>query len=334
MMSEVELPALHAYDPLGFLAAIGVLRLATEHFVSPPALSWSVEPKATAILHLEGALGLDGVIELIARIRDDLLAEHQRSGAVLPRFVEPFPEPKRTERGRGSDPLKMSRNAYRELALRAQQDELAGDPRLGTWLPAFLSDLGSVQEEGEPPARTAFYLLTQQMTMHQQFVEALTASAAEPDGARRALTRWRRLPGFVGAHLDYRARRTAAESPSADAVNSGVPGATWLALMGLPMFAVVGDGRSGRTKGWRGPEGGGGERLVWPRWSVPLDLWAVRVLLDSPLLAIEREGRRVRLAGGFSRLGRLGIVEVYASRKIRVGEKNTPVIGPAERLAR
>ena len=49
-MTSLPLPALDGQKPLGFLAALGVLRLVTEHTAHPARLAWSPHD-AAAVLH-------------------------------------------------------------------------------------------------------------------------------------------------------------------------------------------------------------------------------------------------------------------------------------------
>src|SRR5436190_21666516 len=82
----LPLPALDGRTPLGFLAALGVLRLVTDHTGHPARLAWSPQD-ATAILH-DAQPDIDtlvtGLTTIITKIPDD---------GVLPETSAAFPPP-------------------------------------------------------------------------------------------------------------------------------------------------------------------------------------------------------------------------------------------------
>ena len=115
---------------------------------------------------------------------------------------------------------------------------------------------------------------------------------SRPEVLREALNRWRRYPGVSGEYLDHRVLFDAVDAADGKSAERGVPGATWLALMAYPLLLTTGTGTRS--------SGGGGQvtstgwqdlssredrwRLVYPLWSAPLDIHAVRTLLSHEIL--------------------------------------------------
>ena len=88
-MTELPLPALDGRTPLGFLAALSVLRLVTEHTSHHARLAWTPED-ATAVLH-------DAQPNL-----DVLIADHP-APSTAPTSVPPItPPPTTSTRARAS----------------------------------------------------------------------------------------------------------------------------------------------------------------------------------------------------------------------------------------
>ena len=82
-MTGLPLPALDGRTPLGFLAALGVLRLVTDHTGRPARLAWSPH-EATAVLH-DAQPDIDTLVadltNIISRGRD---RPHGRPPARIP----------------------------------------------------------------------------------------------------------------------------------------------------------------------------------------------------------------------------------------------------------
>lgn len=103
MTTTVELPALDGRSPLGFLAALGLLRVLNTAEVRPLQLSFS-RRSAAAILHSP----LSSVDEIAERLHS--LVSLSPDAAVIgldPRF--PLPA------SRGGDPMRRPREAFRAL---------------------------------------------------------------------------------------------------------------------------------------------------------------------------------------------------------------------------
>ncbi len=141
---------------------------------------------------------------------------------------------------------------------------------------------------------------------------------------------WRRRDGFLGAYFDHRADLEAATGQGVKApVKRGVPGATFLAIMALPVFPVrTPDPFTSETVGWtatRSVRKGFG----WPVWPDPLGLAGVKALVDHPVVRDVIVDRSEPLQGGSRRaLDGLGLSAVFRSERTAAGN-NDGALAPA-----
>lgn len=256
----LELTGLRGDEALGFLAALGVLELAAGFLDAHARLSWSADASPAAIVDVGGMAEIEELGGALYRIAQDL----RTRGAVAP--GAPADYPIRKEGSRGSDPMKLDDRQAIELMRAAQTAELEGDVGLAVWLSSTVHQLAT--ETKGTRALTALYAPSGQMTMRQIFSDSLDKTLREGDELTRTLRAWRRTRNFSGANLDHRALRDAADLPSGQPENVGVPGATWLALMAHPLFRLVGNGSSGQQTLWQRVRRSGlrGLVLVWPVW--------------------------------------------------------------------
>jgi hypothetical protein len=266
-MTGLPLPALDGRTPLGFLAALGVLRLITEHTGHPARLAWSPQ-EATAVLH--GAQpDIDTLVADLTTIVTSI-----PDGGVLPETSASFPPP-----GEAPDKLRLTRPALTAYASHvADVDGAAGE----RWLGSLVTDL-SVDKD----SRIDISLYTApsgKQSMRTMLDKPLALIRNNPALLREALVAWRRYPGVTGEYLDHRVLFDAVDAPDGKPAERGVPGATWLALMSYPLLRTTAvDGQPISTC-WQNL-GRAGRRMVYPLWSEPLDTVAVQVLLSHPVLA-------------------------------------------------
>lgn len=266
-MTVIEMPALDGRNPLGFLAALGLLRVLDKMEVNPPRLSFSRD-SAVAQLHSR----LDSIDDVAEKLRHFVAEDPSAAVAGLDaRF------PVRAGQ-KGGDPMRQSRAEYRDLV--RQIDAI--DPRAASeWMPCLLTDL-AVDSQGRADL-TPFCAPSGKQNLRTFFEKPLAAVRADPSCLRDALVMWRRVEGFTGEYLDHRVINSAADDPAGRAgTERGVPGATWLATMAIPLLRVAGDGsRISATLWYRA-----GRRpvMLWPLWHQPLDLPAVRVMVEHPCL--------------------------------------------------
>lgn len=290
-MQRVDLPALNGRDPLGFLAALGLVALlAEEHDVR---LSFDPET-ATAVLHSPHLDTPQRVADALAHIIGDM-----QPGQLIP-GVTGFPLP-----GTGArDPHRVPRDDV--FALAARVHATGGDPAV-SWLLRVVNQFAA--DARGYAHLTPFMAPRGRQTVETFFARPLHLVAEHPEYLTQALVGWRRVEDCTGENLDARAIVTAAEAQDGVASSRGVPGATWLAVQSLALTRlgagralspIVGtraqrlaqaaeisdqeggpdDGRAVQTATlwhWYGPRLG--RVMLWPLWSRPLDRVAVETLI-------------------------------------------------------
>ena len=273
--ASVAMPALIGTDPMGFLAALGVLRLATVELGWPATVCWPEGPRASAVLGgCPTGKTLDDVVDSLVGI----VQETKLAGRLIP-GVDGFPPAK--ESSSGSDPVKDLTLGER-TALGSTSH--ARSTSFAEWLVAVVALAARQELDARDRLTAAFVRPTGQVTFDRSLSGGL-------DGVTRerlfeALVEWVRVDGVTGNYFDQRAVRDEFVGTHTKGAmkNSGVPGAAWLALMALPYFPVR-TPRSGRatTVGFQRTRGKP-TRMVWPIWSVPLTSAAAGALLDHPWL--------------------------------------------------
>ncbi len=325
-MTAVELPALDGRDPLGFLAALGLLRVITSDHGPNVRLAFS-DQTGCAILHspLPAASAIaEALRAAVSRIGDNCVADGAGPGFPLRKAS------RRTTRqagtGRQSDPMRVPREDYRSQI----HARVAGlrSPAALDWLAVLVTDL-AVDRQGRA-AMTPYTAPSGQQSLWTFFEKPLTAVRAEPSRLTEALTGWRRTDGFTGEYLDHRVLRSAVDHPSGHSAEAGVPGATWLATQAIPYLRLSGDGQSPAATLWH--RLGRRTVMIWPLWCQPLDDQAVRVLLEHPLLRPippSADDRQADLHVRKTPLIPLGVFEVCgAERQPIEGRKNAGVLAP------
>lgn len=267
-MTRLPLPALDGRTPLGFLAALGVLRLLTERCATPAKLGWSTVDCTAVVTGTRG-----GIDELV----DDLTAVVRSipPDGVLPGLPTDLPPP-----GEAPDRLRLPRLKLAEYAGTVWQDAGADGER---WMASLVTDL-SLDDQGR--ADISLYTAPSgKQSMRTMLEKPLRIVQKHPEVLREALVSWRRHAGVSGEYLDHRVLYAAADAPDGTSRERGVPGATWLALMAYPLLrTTVTDGKP-VTTGWQYPTGRERDRrLTYPLWSTPVGTDTVIALLDHPVL--------------------------------------------------
>jgi hypothetical protein len=316
-MNMLPLPALDGRSPLGFLAALGVLRLATRADGYPQAkLSWSLR-SCTAELH-DAHTEVGELEAFLARVVGSI-----PEGGVLPDLPKEFPPP-----GAAPDQLRLPRRQLREFTDRLDP---RGDPErtseIERWLCSLVTDL-RLDDKG----RSAISLFTApsgKQSMRTMLEKPLASVRGNPHSILEALTGWRRYPGVTGEYLDHRVLFDAADAPDGKSLERGVPGATWLALMSYPLMMTSASGLEPITSGWRpAVPGKRGRQFVYPLWSRPVGVPAIRALLEHPAVAAADVGRASRT------LETLGVFRICAAERQRLSGRTfagvlTPIREPS-----
>jgi hypothetical protein len=272
-VNRLSLPALDGHTPLGFLAALGVLRLVAEHTSYPVRLAWSPQD-GTAVLHdaqsnIETLVG--DLVAIVEAIPED---------GVLPGLSPNFPPP-----GAAPDKLRLTRP---ELAAYAAHISAIDGAAAEQWLGSLITDL-SVDDEHR--ADISLYTAPSgKQSMRTMLEKPLELLRANPGLLREAVVAWRRYPGVSGEYLDHRVLFDAVDAADGRPAERGVPGATWLALMSYPLMRTTATRGTPVSTGWQDLGRRIGRRLVCPLWSAPLDPAAVRAILCHPVLRGAKPG--------------------------------------------
>lgn len=323
-------PAMDGRDPLGFLSAAGTLRLLADH-VDPTATLAFDETTGQARFAAQRLGGLEDCIAAIEGVIEDL------GDACAPGMPADFPPP-----GAAPDRLRVDPAEIAQLA--ASWTGGAASPELAlAWVRALVTDL-AVDNAGRA-AITRFASPSGKQSFSTMLVGTRQELTERPGAIREAFLGWRRVAGYTGEYLDHRVLMSGADAPSkADIAERGVPGATWLALMALPMFPATASGRERTAIGWQ--RHGRDPVLCWPLWRDGIGRRAIEVLINHPGLRLtagsdpaprDPPGGRMTLRltpSGSAALSRLGVFAVcVAARKRIPGRKSDGVLVPRQVLA-
>lgn len=267
MSTPVELPALNGRLPLGFLAALGLLRLLGDSLPGPARLSFTPE-RGTAVIHSDLTTIADITGHLAAIISDTA------DEAVIPGLTPGFPR----HGGTGPDPMRHPRETHRQFA----RDVGGNDPKAAArWLPHLVTDLAT--DTSGKAAITPFMAPRGQQKMRSFFEKSLDHVRRKPEYLTEALTGWRRVPAVTGEYLDHAALNAPVDDPAGRTQQErGVPGATWLATMALPLLRLTGNGTDRAASLWH--QAGQRSYMIWPLWQPPLEPPAVQALIEHPAL--------------------------------------------------
>ncbi|MCU0649629.1 MAG: hypothetical protein MUF00_16680 [Gemmatimonadaceae bacterium] len=283
-MNRHSLTGLDGQNPLGFLAALGLLRIADLHAAASgsdaPRLAFDTGARSFA--QIDSSISLDALIDLVL---DD--AEQQASSLLTSlsyddegREVEPG------TKGAVRD-LKPSPSFARTLLQRAA----AGERRDADLLAALFSDVATDNNGRTKP--TAFHFTAGQ----QQFVEmvqSLRQGVGRHDLEEALLGPWRgasALPSLSWDATQARLYALRATNPSSEKRGS-VAGANWLAFQGLAYFPVW--ARRGRLQTTAVRGGWKNAHFCWPLWEVPATSAALRSLLVCNVASWTEAERRAR----------------------------------------
>lgn len=322
---KVRVPALRGDDPLGFLAAVGLLALSEHEALPPLRLAWDGIASPVA--------SVTGEFASLSELGESLLvafAEFDERSGVLPGVEVDFPVP--VGSGETTDPMRMTPEKMAGWYARADECWHAGAPWLSRWLTTLTGQTAIKSEKRGDVELTPFYAPTGRMSMRGSIFDATSEAVRAVEGPSDALTAWRRT-SYAGANFDDRAVRDGAVTTSGEPGNRGAPSPTWLATMGMRFFPMVDGGSSTRTVGWqsfRMYPGFTYRSLVWPTWQPSLDAPGVRVLLAHPALQLTGQPTDPTIKTGET-LEALGASAVFGSSRRTLSQGDGP-LGPARRL--
>lgn len=277
-MSTLELPGLRAHQPLGFLAACGLLRsLSESRDFGLMKLAWKGNGAEgrTAAVDSERSLDIDAVTQVLL-----CRSKQQRESAAL----------------KWSTKID-DRAQYRETAKNALQQLFEGGSRHDAdMLAALASDL---VHDAEALRSTAFDLTSG----NQRILSSIRGLAGEPetpkgkpdpltgDAVKEALIGpWKYRDTHHSLGWDPHVQRLHAlrgRLPETDKENRSVRAAVFLASQALPLFPCFAVGRRLRTTGFHRHDDD--DWFAWPVWREPISLDVLRSLLAQPFGSDLRE---------------------------------------------
>ncbi len=327
-MKLLTLPALKSDDPLGFMAALGVMEVLLAEVgvgVEELSLSWEGVGGPARL----GAPFAD--LDDLARALYGAASRIRGRGAVLAGAPADLPPAR----------LSKQQRAQAKQAASSRGQKLYNDPIRGfsrhqavslyrkhssahqRWLSGFIDQVSATTSDDYAAITPLLALRGQQIT--RQVSEGLLDLVADSvDVVRSALSQWRRTPQTAGANIDWRSVRDAALRSDGQSRPAAVPGLEWLALQSAPWFRLCGN--TGRFAAWgwlpRPPrrEGSSLKTLYWPVWEIQLDPIAIEVLISHPAV------RTAAIDPARSPdLRRLGVLAVMASSRRREANSDGPL---------
>jgi hypothetical protein len=306
----LELPGLDAQNPLGFFAALGLLRVLDEHAlahdVPRPRLAFSSAGAPIAVMRSH-----------IAReaLSDVILADAaaQARSVTLALAYD--------DEGQLCDP--GADGATRDLkpspaSARALLKHAAASTRRDADLAAgFFSELVQARQKGDTKP-TAFHFTAGQQTF-LAMVEELRREIVAADVEEALFGPWRTASPLPSMSWDASVARNyalRASNPSKEKRGS-VPAANWLAVHALGLLLVLPEKGQLQTTGVRGGWKDG--VFAWPVWSAPATVPVVKSLLRKDARLLRSTERAA-----------LGVEVVFKSGILRLDPGGYGVFTPAD----
>ena len=292
-------------NPLGFLAAVGTLRVITN---ASPSSNWHLRWQMYDGAWTPELLGNDQISE------DDLIA-------MLTPALEAMKDQPALKFAKN---LNVSCEQFRVVTEKAQRAANFIDRHEADFIAAFGCE--SLPISGKDPTIQDTALRTMSGAGHQHFLGSMLelVQTTEPDHLRTSLfLSWQYTddrPSLRWDPADDRRHALRWKVPSNDPVRT-MRGANRLAMEALPLLPTAPGARRLQTTGFS-QRRGEGVVLTWPIWEGPLSMDVVRSLLSMAALQ-EPEPDHATLRAR-------GVVAVYRSQRItRDKYRNFTVASPA-----
>lgn len=305
--NQLELTGLDGSNPLGFLAALGTLRVLTEECPQvQPSMSWAPS-RATWIPVLHFSSSEKITKEHLLHLLQGALAGSFEKHAIY-RLLESMEE-------------ENSHDFFAEILRQAN----TGNRVEADWLAALSADGVSSDAINR--------LQTVRKDYFRGNLKSIISRANEAHLARSLFSIWDYSDALDNQSLHWdpgEDRRHAWQwsRPSGDPerkTSGGMLGANRLALEAIPIFSSTPGKGELLTIGFSGNRSHN-TRLTWPLWQVSIQLPLVKTLLSWPLLQRESPSERAR-----REIVEAGVLTVLRTNRILVGK--TPNFTPARRIA-
>lgn len=291
-MKAVVLEGLDGLNPLAFLAALGVLRILDDGARTEggrrPTLTWEMNDTWNPLLTT--SLNLDGIIREVMLDRD----RWSNEPALLFAYTGKGERSEPTE-GEAVRDIKPPPELMREFLNDVAEGAAQGQHRSARHAAAFASDVAVDNKGNTKP--TALHFTAGNQSFLGSAAE-VHAGLTEEDVREALVGPWTRSSKLKSLGWDplgaFSARMYAlrATDPGPEKRPS-VPGAEWLAFVGMSFFPTAPRGRKLYTTGVSGEWKA--SCLRWPIWTVHAESRTVESLLRSPeLLEEPADWRTVR----------------------------------------
>ena len=288
----IILGGLDGSNPLGFLAAVGVLRSVA---VVDAARDWRMK----WAMHINGWVPrLCANIRVTRRELVELLFKELRREST-PEFAF-------------AKDLNVTREEFSRVAHEAQSSASFQDRRYADFVASFGCEL-FVAADGKKIQDTA--LRTMSGAGHQHFLGTMKELVTRTESAdlhRSLFTTWEYADEKLGLRWDPGEDRRYAlrwKNPSDDGTKT-IRGANRLAMEALPLLPTIPTNRALETTGFSIRNRSA--QLTWPIWTRPIGVDVARSLLSAAEIQ-RREPDR-------SKLRAMGVAEVYRSQRMTVGK--------------
>lgn len=312
MQHELIVPGLDGANPLGFLAALGVLLVLSERAGPKPKLAWRNEGSWRPLVTFQGSRD-----DLVAALAEDL--ETWRGDPALD-----LRYPKQEGAEKPAHDLKPKPARFREYLTSILESPDPRSARALQYAAAFGTETATDNNGNLKPTALHFTAGQQEfLAMVEQLIEGAKGSTSGVGAADFEEALWgpwryaRPLPVLSWdstASRDYALR---ASDPSTDK-KMGVPGADWLAFRGLALLPLAPQGRRSVTPGCHGGWKDG--YFEWPLWTAPIDMEVSRSLLSRAAIDAMEPAER----------SALGIGVVYRARIRRSDQGGYGSFAPAQ----
>lgn len=285
MTDELVLTGLDGTNPLGYLAALGTLRVLSDRGVDA-RLGWRLLDAWRPVLQSDG---MDRCA-LLDVLQEDVESWRKRAPELELTYE------KTTKSGtRSIYELKPPPPVFQERAACAVNEALAGSRRWADYIASYAAaheELGVDNNNNTKPTALHFTAGTQ---MFLEAVRKIVAEVVRDDLEEAVFGPWRyerMLPvlgwDVLAGERDYALRAT---DPSSDK-KSGVPGADWLGFRGMVYFPVVLRGGVATTTGFEGR----GKRYTfhWALWEPSVSADVARSVVAVRWDNVDEAHRRAR----------------------------------------
>jgi hypothetical protein len=288
MNSTLSLTGLIGSNPLGFLAALGCLRILGAK--EPVLLSWELTDEWRARLHF-----LNSAEESV--LRNYVIAElvsfaSRRALSSELTFADSIPKAKKGKKAEFACDIKILPEQYAQFVGASVTAATPANHELVDWFAAFGSELMTDKTPERKVKPTAFHMTAGQqkfLDRVQKLIEAMKKATVQRKGRNSRSPEDRFGETLFGPwkYIDEQnalgwdpvtenVRALSAEKSDPDNVLS-VQGAVYLAFHALPLFPTAVTDHRLMTTAFKDFDDG--TALTWPLWEEPLSLDSIRTAL-------------------------------------------------------